>query len=131
ESGAHGTTRANPLWISAVSDRRPAPMMTNARVAQYMSSNPRTILPTATLRDARRLMNDLGVRHLPVVVEGRILGIIAQHDLHQLAAIHDLDFDATTAELAMARPPYCVREDASVAASAAEMAKRRIGSALV
>jgi CBS domain-containing protein len=45
-----------------------------------MTSEPRTITPECTAIDALRLMSDCGVRHLPVVKDGKVLGIVSRGD---------------------------------------------------
>ena len=50
------------------------------KLAEVMTTNPDTMLPEQTAIDALRLMWDGGYRHLPVVKEGRILGIVSRGD---------------------------------------------------
>jgi CBS domain-containing protein len=48
-----------------------------ARVRQWMTSDPVTIEPETTIEDAAKIMFDHGFRHLPVVKGGRALGIVS------------------------------------------------------
>ena len=48
-----------------------------ARVRQWMTSNPVTIEPDISVEDAARIMFDNNFRHLPVVKDGRALGIVS------------------------------------------------------
>jgi len=45
-----------------------------------MTTNPDTMSPEQTAIDALRIMWDGGYRHLPVVKEGRILGMVSRGD---------------------------------------------------
>jgi CBS domain-containing protein len=45
-----------------------------------MTRNPSTVGPKATAMEALRLMNDMGVRHLPVVDQDRVAGIVSRYD---------------------------------------------------
>jgi CBS domain-containing protein len=45
-----------------------------------MTAEPDTIGPNASAIDALRLMDDAGYRHLPVVSEGRVIGIVSRRD---------------------------------------------------
>jgi len=54
---------------------------TTARVADYMTDRPITIHPDEGLEAAARRMATLGVRHLPVVEDGRQLGMLSIRDL--------------------------------------------------
>ena len=49
-------------------------------LGQVMTSDPVTIAPERTAIDALRLLFDCGFRHLPVVSDGRIVGIVSRGD---------------------------------------------------
>lgn len=44
--------------------------------ADLMSADPVTLPPSATVGEAMTLMRHLGVRHVPVVAEGRFVGVL-------------------------------------------------------
>ena len=48
-----------------------------ARVRQWMTPDPVTIAPDLTVEEAARIMFDHNFRHLPVVKDGRPLGIVS------------------------------------------------------
>jgi CBS domain-containing protein len=48
-----------------------------ARVRQWMTVDPVTIGPDTTIEEAARIMFDHNFRHLPVVEDGRALGIVS------------------------------------------------------
>jgi len=48
-----------------------------ARVRQWMTPNPVTITPDLTIEEAAKIMFDNNFRHLPVVKDGRALGIVS------------------------------------------------------
>ncbi len=50
-------------------------------VAEAMTRDPLTINPAASLLDAQALMAGRGIRHLPVLEEGRLVGILSETDL--------------------------------------------------
>lgn len=50
-------------------------------VRQRMTANPFTTTPTATIPEARAQMDSKGVRHLPVVDDGRVVGVISKNDI--------------------------------------------------
>jgi len=49
-------------------------------LAASMTPNPTTIAPDRNAIDALRKMTDGGYRHLPVVANGKILGIVSRGD---------------------------------------------------
>jgi CBS domain-containing protein len=51
------------------------------RLEQVMTHDPDRIASTATAREALRRMDELGCRHLPVVEDGRVLGVLSLRDL--------------------------------------------------
>jgi CBS domain-containing protein len=48
-----------------------------ARVRQWMTADPFTIGPETTVEEAAKIMFDHNFRHLPVVKDGRALGIVS------------------------------------------------------
>lgn len=49
-------------------------------LAEVMTHNPETMTPRHTAIEALRLMQDARCRHLPVVHDGRIVGIVSRGD---------------------------------------------------
>jgi CBS domain-containing protein/catechol 2,3-dioxygenase-like lactoylglutathione lyase family enzyme len=52
-----------------------------ARVNDWMDRNPQTVRPETSVTEAARLMVDAGKRHLPVVADARLVGIVGVSDL--------------------------------------------------
>ena len=52
-------------------------------VQEIMSSDVLSIAPTASVLEALRMMSGADVRHLPVVDDGRLVGIISDRDIHR------------------------------------------------
>ena len=50
-------------------------------VGEIMSRNPNTATPSHTVEECMTLMTSKRVRHLPVVAEGRLIGIVSIGDL--------------------------------------------------
>jgi len=57
----------------------------SAQAADWMTRHPDTIEPTDTTDHAASLMIHGGFRHLPVVEEGRVVGIVSIRDLMRVA----------------------------------------------
>src|SRR4051812_30463276 len=60
----------------------------DAQVAEWMTRHPETIETSDTTDHAASLMIHGGFRHLPVVEQGRVAGIISIRDLMRVA-LHD------------------------------------------
>jgi len=54
------------------------------RLAEVMTSRPDTVEPGKTAMDALRQMADGGYRHLPVVDQGRLIGVVSRGDFRSL-----------------------------------------------
>jgi CBS domain-containing protein len=54
------------------------------RLAEVMTSDPDTMPPNKTAIEALRLMQDGGYRHVPIVHEGRVVGIVSRGDFRGL-----------------------------------------------
>lgn len=52
-------------------------------VGQHMATQLSTLVPTSTIAEAMELEKDRGVRHLPVVDEERLVGIVSDRDLRK------------------------------------------------
>jgi CBS domain-containing protein len=59
-------------------------LLERASVAQCMTCDPVTIAPDAAVLDAARLMLERKIGGLPVVLDGRVVGMITESDLFRL-----------------------------------------------
>jgi CBS domain-containing protein len=57
------------------------------RVADYMTDRPVTVGSDEDVQVAARRMAELGVRHLPVVDGGRLVGVLSMRDLLASASV--------------------------------------------
>jgi len=55
------------------------------RVSEYMSHHPVSVSPHTTALEAAEVMYGGGFRHLPVLEDGRLVGILSDRDLRQSA----------------------------------------------
>jgi citrate synthase len=56
-------------------------------VSEWMTPNPDTVAPDMTAADAFRSLSEHGYRHIPVVEDGRLDGIVSMRDLMRIAQI--------------------------------------------
>lgn len=68
----------------AVRSLAQVPNPAEARLAEVMTRDPDTMPPRATAIEALRLMRDGGFRHVPVVDQGRVVGIVSSGDFRGL-----------------------------------------------
>lgn len=101
------------------------------RVDEFMSRAPHTIGRDQPMSEAHAIMRTHGIRHLPVLHGGRLVGVVSDRDLHLVETLRDVDPAAVTVEEAMSPEPYVVTPDQPVDAVVAAMAERKLGSAVV
>jgi acetoin utilization protein AcuB len=102
-----------------------------ARVRDYMTRAPLTIGADRTLTEAHALMRGHRVRHLPVLSSGTLVGIVSQRDLMLIETLPGVEASEVPVEDAMTREVFVVGSHAPLAAVAAAMAERKLGSAVV
>jgi acetoin utilization protein AcuB len=80
-----------------------------------------------------RLMRRHKIRHVPVKRNGAVIGIVSERDLHRWSGIDSSAVNKTAARAAevMVPDPYIVPFNTPLSEVAAEMERRRIGSALI
>jgi acetoin utilization protein AcuB len=114
--------------MAAMKKRRRMPI-----VGAVMTSFPYFVEAGETVATMERMMDEHGIRHLPVQEDGKVVGIVSERDLH-----HYVKRDAPIAEKEkifardiMVPNPYIAPFRAPLNEVVAEMAKRRIGSVIV
>ena len=105
--------------------------MSRHKIERFMTPTPHTISARQTLADAHRAMRARGVRHLPVVADGRLVGVVSQRDLYLLETLRGVDVGRELVEEAMSDEPFVVAPDALLVEVAEAMATRKHGSVLV
>jgi CBS domain-containing protein len=62
------------------------------KVSEIMMRNPVTATPEMEVNDLRRMMIDTGARYLPVMQDGKLLGVISFRDVAK-AVLEEQDFE--------------------------------------
>jgi acetoin utilization protein AcuB len=105
--------------------------MSAKSIQQFMTANPITIELHQPLSAARKLMRDKNIRHLPVVQEGRLAGIISNRDLQFVETLGTLDIETALVEDAMVPDALHFPASASLREVAAAMVQSKAGSAVI
>src|SRR5262245_36653672 len=105
--------------------------MTNATIERFMTRAPYTIGFQQTLAAAHRLMSEHGIRHLPVLESGKLVGVVSQRDLHLIETLRGVNRDEVEVNEAMTPVPYTVSPRSTLSKVASEMAAHKYGSAVV
>ncbi len=105
------------------------------KVEDMMTRNPHTLLRSHSLSDAKKLMSEHEIRHVPVVdTDNRLLGVVTQRDVlaaqesslqkTSKAQLHTL---ATPLDMAMRKNVMTVAPHAGLKESALYMQKHKVG----
>ncbi|MDH5209684.1 MAG: CBS domain-containing protein [Burkholderiaceae bacterium] len=96
------------------------------KVSQYMSLSVVTVTPQTEFHRAFDLMRSRNIHHLPVVDDGRVVGLVAERDL-LLAAANFGSSEVPVGEI-MHSPAICIAESALLKEAARLLVERHIGS---
>jgi acetoin utilization protein AcuB len=99
-------------------------------VRDVMTADPVVIGPEGTVRDAWRTMKTQGFRHLPVVENGKVVGLLSNIDVGRLGATSPQILSLVIRD-AMNLEPVTVAPDVSIEAAAAKMAVKKVNCLLV
>ena len=100
-------------------------------VRETMSSSVHSIGVDQTLDVAHEMMRKHGIRHLPVLRAGSIVGVVSDRDLRFVEALSDMEPARTRVEEAMSTDIYAVGPNDLLADVASTMAEHKYGSAVV
>jgi acetoin utilization protein AcuB len=100
-------------------------------MSEVMTENPHAIGLGQTVRVAKDMMHEHGIRHLPVREGGKLLGLLSERDIHFALSIEDkFDFEMTVEDV-YTPDPVIVPPTETLDAVVEMMATDRIGSVLV
>jgi len=100
-------------------------------IQKYMTTTPHTIGSEQTIARASAVMAEHGIRHLPVLHGGRLLGILTDRDIKLIETFRDVNPNEITVEEAMTERPYTVAPDAPLDEVVQAMADKKYGSAVI
>ena len=89
EGEARRAPRLLQLMINAAELPRPPGRFDGRKVKEVMTPNPVTVGPNSSVGEACRLIENLGIKRLPVVENGKLVGVIARADLVRALAQGD------------------------------------------
>jgi acetoin utilization protein AcuB len=105
--------------------RGPLDSASITRVADVMTPDPMVIEPEATVADAYNTMKSLGFRHLPVVRDKQLIGILSTNDVGRLGATVDEIMQRDVGSV-MTPNPITIGPEEPIEKAAATMALRKV-----
>jgi len=105
-------------------------------VRDVMSQPPITVAPSTFLLDAALTLRASAIRHLPVVADGKLAGLLTDRDIQRCAPSRLIPIDeegynavfaGTTVNRVMIRDPMTVSPDAPLVTAIGMMQQSRVG----
>ncbi len=100
-------------------------------IDECMTPAPYSIEPAQAMSEAHAIMREHQIRHLPVVDDGHLVGIVSIRDLHLMQTLDDVDPEQVTVAAAMSPEPYVVQLGTDLREVAIKMGAHKYGSAVV
>ena len=100
-------------------------------IQKYMTTSPHSIGVEQPLSKAHAMLREHGIRHLPVLHGGTLLGMLTERDLALVETLNGVDPTQVKVEDAMSTIVYAVGPDAPLDEVVATMGERKYGSAVV
>lgn len=101
-------------------------------IGEVMTRNPKTVSPNHHVLSARKLMSELGVRHLPVVERDAILTVVSDRDFELLPRMFPgrKESEILVDEFCLF-DPYLVEEHEELSTVLERMLEEKIGCVVV
>lgn len=100
-------------------------------IQKFMTTTPHSIGIEQTLSVAHSMMREHGIRHLPVLHGGKLMGILTDRDLRLVESLAGVDPTKVKVEDAMSTVVYSVGPDSPLDEVVAAMGEHKYGSAVV
>ena len=101
------------------------------KIVEAMTPFPHTIGAEQSVARAEEMMNEYGVRHLPVLNGGKLQGIITSRDILLMKSFPDVDINKTKILESSTMDPYQVSPSADIAEVCSEMSENKYSCAIV
>ncbi|HEY4243226.1 MAG TPA: CBS domain-containing protein [Kofleriaceae bacterium] len=95
-------------------------------ISRYMTVQPWTVSPHVSIAKAQDLMREHQIRHLPVVDDDKLVGVVSNHDLRFAWVAED-----TTVREVMTEHVLTAIADADAADVVGEMSTRKCSSTVI
>ena len=101
------------------------------QIQKHMTTSPHSIGTEQPLARAHKVMHEHGIRHLPVLHGGKLVGRLSDRDLHLVESLAGVDPEKVRVEEAMSSTVYAVSPEQPLDEVVSTMAEHKYGSAVV
>lgn len=117
------------MSVTSLQEKMPSPDLSTLKMGSVMTPIPITIDEDTDLATARHTMREKKIRHLPVLHNGKLTGILSDRDLKMVSLMPDIA-KMSVAEI-MTRKPSTVHETTLVVEALSKMSESKFGSLIV
>jgi acetoin utilization protein AcuB len=100
-------------------------------VQKYMTYVPKSIDYDQPIALAQEFMRKLQMRHLPVLKDGKLVGIITERDISLVLQFNGVDPQTLKVEEAYTPEPYFTKPETPLNEVVAHMAEKKYGCAMI
>lgn len=101
------------------------------KISKYMTTTPDAINFDATIAEAMNVMEKHNIRHLPVIKNKTVFGLLSDRDVKSILAFAGSNPKTIKVGEICTDKPYITQPEALLTDVATEMAEQKYGSALV
>lgn len=106
-------------------------MSMRVAVEQFTTPDPITATVTTMVDDLWRLMEQHGVRHLPITCDGEVVGVVSDRDVRVVLGLSSAEKMQVQAADVMSPEPVVVKTGTPLDDVADLMAQKKVGSVIV
>lgn len=99
-------------------------------IAECMTTSPQTIGEDIKLSDAAQRMRQFRIRHLPVLAEGKLVGILTDRDIKLALSVHPTATDLKVGDI-MSEDVYAVEPETPLDKATENMFRNKYGCAVI
>lgn len=100
-------------------------------VQKYMTYSPKSIGFDRPLSQAIEIMNEMKIRHLPVLKGGELVGVLTDRDVKLVSSFEAADPEKIKVEEACSYDPYFTSPQTPINEVVSHMARKKYGCAIV
>lgn len=100
-------------------------------IKKYMTTDVQTIGDEQPMSVAHQMMREQRIRHLPVLHQGKLIGLVSDRDLRLVETLRDVNPEKVAVSEAMTADVFTVSPDAPLDEVVSAMAASKHGSAIV
>jgi len=100
-------------------------------IQKYMTSSPHSIGKEQSIQKADEMMRKLGIRHLPILEGGKLIGLVSDRDIKMIEGFKDVDAKKLKLADMSITDVFTVSPSTPLDEVCATMAENKYGSAVV